>query len=66
MNSIYQQKIIDTHIHLWDLEKYSYDWIANASNKDLKKNYLLENFIQDSIFLNIKKLSMYKQKLIQI
>ena len=55
MNSIYQQKIIDSHIHLWDLEKYSYDWIANAYNKDLKKNYLLENFIQDSISLNINK-----------
>ena len=55
MNSIYQQKIIDTHIHLWNLEKYSYDWIANTSNKGLKKNYLLENFIQDSNSLNIKK-----------
>ena len=55
MNSIYQQKIIDTHIHLWDLQKYSYDWIANTSNKDLKKNYLLGSFIKDSNSLNIKK-----------
>jgi len=61
MNSIYQQKIIDTHIHLWDLEKYSYDWIANTTNNNMKKNYLLENFIQDSISLNIKKLYMCRR-----
>ena len=35
MNSINEQKIIDTHIHLWDLNKYSYDWITNSSNDKL-------------------------------
>ena len=40
MNSINEQKIIDTHIHLWDLNKYSYDWIADSSNDKLKKRYI--------------------------
>ena len=55
MNSINKQKIIDTHIHLWDLNKYSYDWITNSFNKKLNKNYLLENFLEDSKLLNLQK-----------
>ena len=56
MISVNEQKIIDTHIHLWDLNKYSYDWIANSSNKKLNKNYLLENFLEDSKLLNLDKI----------
>ena len=55
MNSIHHQKIIDTHIHLWDLQKYSYDWIKSASAEKLKENYVLENFLQDSNSLNVEK-----------
>ena len=55
MISVNEQKIIDTHIHLWDLNKYSYDWIANSSNEKLNKNYLLENFLEDSKLLNLDK-----------
>ena len=55
MNIVNEQKIIDTHIHLWDLNKYSYDWIINSSNNKLNKNYLLENFLEDSKILNIHK-----------
>ena len=55
MNSIHHQKIIDTHIHLWDLQKHSYDWIKNTPIKKLKENYLLESFIQDSNSLNVEK-----------
>jgi len=55
MNSVNEQKIIDTHIHLWDLNKYSYDWIANSFNDQLNKNYLLEDFLDDSKLLNLQK-----------
>ena len=55
MHSIHHQKIIDTHIHLWDLQKHSYDWIKSASAEKLKENYVLENFLQDSNSLNVEK-----------
>ena len=55
MNSFNEQKIIDTHIHLWDLNRYSYDWITNTSNDQLNQNYLLENFLEDSKLLNLQK-----------
>ena len=47
MNALLDQKIIDTHIHLWDLKKNSYDWITHSSNKKLKESYLLDKFITD-------------------
>jgi len=55
MNSIYEQKIIDTHIHLWDLKKNLYEWIDKSSNANLKKDYLLNNFISDVGKLSVKK-----------
>ena len=55
MSYLNDQKIIDTHIHFWDLNKYSYDWINKSSNDQLKKNYLLDNFLEDSKILNLVK-----------
>lgn len=55
MNSIYDQKIIDAHIHLWNLQINSYDWISRSLNKNLKKNYLLNDFIKDYNLLNVIK-----------
>ena len=55
MSYINDQKIIDTHIHFWDLNKYSYDWITKSSNDQLNNNYLLENFLEDSKILNLFK-----------
>ena len=55
MKAIYQQEIIDTHIHFWDLKKFSYNWIEENSNNNLKNNYLLSDFENDSKNLNIKK-----------
>ena len=56
MNTIFNQTIIDPHIHLWDLEKNKYDWINNSSNKDHKKSYLLDDFNKDANALNLKKI----------
>ena len=55
MNSIYKQTIIDTHIHFWDLKKFSYQWIKKNQNKKLNQNYLFKNFSYDSKSLNLKK-----------
>ena len=55
MSTILNQKITDTHIHLWDLKKKSYDWIENSSNIELKKNYLLNNFMSDVGDLKVNK-----------
>ena len=55
MNSIYNQNFIDTHIHLWDLNKNSYDWINKSSVKKLQNNYLINDYFKDTDFLNINK-----------
>jgi len=55
MKNNFKQKIVDAHIHLWDLKKYPYSWIINSSNDQLNKNYLLKNFLEDSKFLNLDK-----------
>ena len=46
---------IDSHIHLWDL-KNNYPWINNNDNKNLKKNYLINNLENDAQKLNLKKI----------
>ena len=56
MSKVLVQKIIDTHIHFWDLKKYPYDWITNSTNIFLKKNYLIDNFTSDIGDLNVNKI----------
>ena len=46
MISVNEQKIIDTHIHLWDFNKYSYDWITNSSYDKLKKKLFIRKFFR--------------------
>ena len=55
MRKIFEQSIVDTHIHFWDLNKNSYDWIEDSSNINLKKNYLLDDFLLDIGELKVKK-----------
>ena len=56
MKTIYEQKILDPHIHLWDLNKFSYDWIKENPNVSLKKNYLLKDFTEDINSLKVNKI----------
>ena len=36
-----KQTIIDTHIHIWNLEKVEYNWLKNDTSL-LNKTYLLD------------------------
>ena len=48
------RNFIDTHVHFWDLAN-EYPWIENSNNDNLKQNYLIDNFIDDSKNLPLKK-----------
>lgn len=41
-------KIIDTHLHFWELENHINSWVMRQANKNLQKNYLPENVINNS------------------
>jgi len=45
--SIFEQKIIDTHHHLWEPATKKYDWLIKSENSQLKKKYLIENLFYD-------------------
>ena len=49
-----QQKIIDTHFHIWDL-KNNYPWLENMNDYGLNNNYFLNNFLDDAKKLNLSK-----------
>ncbi len=49
-----QQKIIDTHFHIWDL-KNNYPWLENMNDYGLNINYFLNNFLDDAKKLNLSK-----------
>ena len=55
MKNILNQKIIDTHHHLWDPTSNKYDWLVAKDNEIFNKIYLLKDFIQDIKNLNIIK-----------
>ena len=53
--SIYEQKIIDTHHHLWDPTSKKYDWLIEPNNSRLNKKYLIEDLVKDFNGLKIDK-----------
>ncbi len=53
--SIFEQKIIDTHHHLWEPATKKYDWLIKSENSQLKKKYLIENLFYDFRDLKIDK-----------
>ena len=46
--------IIDTHLHVWDLNKFRYPWLDNIPQ--LNKTYLLDDYDQATEGLNIEKM----------
>jgi L-fuconolactonase len=34
--------IVDTHLHLWDVQRLNYPWLANS--RVLNRNFLVEDF----------------------
>ncbi len=49
------RSFIDTHVHLWDL-KNSYSWITNNKNKNIIKNYLINDLEDDADIFDLKKI----------
>ena len=53
--SIFEQKIIDTHHHLWEPTSQKYDWLIEPNNAQLNKKYLIEDLVKDFNSLKIDK-----------
>ena len=55
-------KIVDPHIHLWDLEANRYPWLANPGDiftgdySSIAKTHLLEHFLADAGTIDVVKL----------
>jgi len=53
--SIFEQKIIDTHHHLWEPTSQKYDWLIKTNHSQLNKKYLIEDLVKDFNSLKIDK-----------
>ena len=53
--SIFEQKIIDTHHHLWEPASQKYDWLIKTNHSQLNKKYLIEDLVKDFNSLKIDK-----------
>lgn len=40
--------IVDTHLHLWDLRKHHYPWLADAGAAELRHDYLPDDYHRDA------------------
>ncbi|MEO6571750.1 MAG: amidohydrolase family protein [Ilumatobacteraceae bacterium] len=55
-------KVVDPHIHLWDLGRLHYPWLTDlpstgvyGDNTPIRKNYLLDSLLQESSTFTIDK-----------
>ena len=55
MQNILNQKIIDTHHHLWDPTSNKYDWLVAPGHEIFNHVYLVDDYISDIKKLNIIK-----------
>ena len=55
MKNIFNQKIIDTHHHLWDPTSKKYDWLTSQGNEVFNNIYLIDDYLKDISSLNIYK-----------
>ena len=55
MKNIFNQKIIDTHHHLWDPTSNKYDWLVAPGHEIFNHVYLVDDYISDFKKLNIIK-----------
>src|SRR5437867_10703307 len=50
--------IVDTHQHLWDLERFRLPWLANSPT--LNRSFLMEDYLQATAGLNLAQ-SVYME-----
>tara|TARA_B110001454_G_scaffold166617_1_gene156521 strand:+ start:290 stop:1192 length:903 start_codon:yes stop_codon:yes gene_type:complete len=55
MKNIINQKIIDTHHHLWDPRSNKYDWLISPGHEIFNNVYLIKDYLNDIGSLNIYK-----------
>jgi len=53
--SLLEQKIIDTHHHLWDPSSNKYDWLVESGKELLNHSYLINDLVKDFGNLQIIK-----------
>ncbi len=51
---LYTKPITDTHLHLWDIEKFDYPWLKGQEY--LKRTFTIDDFKEDTKDLNIAKM----------
>lgn len=54
-NKVEEIQVVDTHMHLWDLQKLNYPWLENQS-EPLNKNYLVSDYQKATEDIPIKKI----------
>ena len=47
--------IVDTHLHLWDLTRFSLPWLAWDGMELLRRNYLMSNYLETTAESNVSK-----------
>ena len=52
--TLYNGPIVDSHLHLWDVDKLDYPWLADIPM--LNRSYLLEDYTQATQGLNIERM----------
>lgn len=47
--------IVDTHQHLWDLQKFELPWLENGGPKELNRNFLMSDYLKATEGQNVVK-----------
>jgi predicted TIM-barrel fold metal-dependent hydrolase len=47
--------IVDTHQHLWDLEKFTLPWLENGGPEELRKSFVMSDYLKATQGLNVVK-----------
>ncbi len=47
--------IVDTHQHLWDLEKFTLPWLENGGPEELRRSFGMQDYLKATQGLNVVK-----------
>lgn len=45
--------VVDTHLHLWDLDRHRYPWLDDAGSAELRHNYLVPDWRADAAGVDV-------------